>query len=199
MNRTLGKRLEKTPYPTLDQMETEIARRKYRKRFSSALRGTVYSLAVVAAIAVLVATLWMPVLRITGTSMEPTLADGQFAAAIKTTQLNPGELCVFYFNNKLLVKRVIACAGSWVDMDLSGNVYVDGILLEEPYLTEKSLGECTIELPFQVPDGKLFVMGDDRAVSLDSRTTVVGCISREQILGRVVFRLWQLDVAGVIA
>ena len=199
MNRTLGKRLEKTPYPTLDQMETEIARRKYRKRFSSALRGTVYSLAVVAAIAVLVATLWMPVLRITGTSMEPTLADGQFAAVIKTTQLNPGELCVFYFNNKLLVKRVIACAGSWVDMDLSGNVYVDGILLEEPYLTEKSLGECTIELPFQMPDGKLFVMGDDRAVSLDSRTTVVGCISREQILGRVVFRLWPLDVAGVIA
>lgn len=185
-------------YPSLEQMEEEISRIRYRKRFGTALRGTVYSLSVVAAIAVLVAMLWMPVLRITGTSMEPTLADGQFVAAVKTTGLETGEICAFYFNNKILLKRVIAASGSWVDVDAAGNVYVDGTLLEEPYLPEKSPGECNIELPYQVPEGKLFVMGDDRAVSLDSRSTVVGCVSKEQLLGRVVFRLWPLDVLGII-
>lgn len=185
-------------YPSLEQIEEEISRIRYRKRFGTALRGTVYSLSVVAAIAVLVAMLWMPVLRITGTSMEPTLADGQFVAAVKTTSLETGDICVFYFNNKILLKRVIAASGSWVDVDAVGNVYVDGTLLEEPYLPEKSLGECNIELPYQVPEGKLFVMGDDRAVSLDSRSTVVGCVSKEQLLGRVVFRLWPLDVFGII-
>lgn len=185
-------------YPSLEQIEEEISRIRYRKRFGTALRGTVYSLAVVAAIAVLVAMLWMPVLRITGTSMEPTLADGQFVAAVKTTSLETGDICVFYFNNKILLKRIIAASGSWVDVDAAGNVYVDGTLLEEPYLPEKSPGECSIELPYQVPEGKLFVMGDDRAVSLDSRSTVVGCVSKEQLLGRVVFRLWPLDVFGII-
>ena len=185
-------------YPSLEQMEEEISRIRYRKRFGTALRGTVYSLSVVAAIAVLVAMLWMPVLRITGTSMEPTLTDGQFVAAVKTTGLETGEICAFYFNNKILLKRVIAASGSWVDVDAAGNVYVDGTLLEEPYLPEKSPGECNIELPYQVPEGKLFVMGDDRAVSLDSRSTVVGCVSKEQLLGRVVFRLWPLDVLGII-
>jgi len=158
----------------------------------------VYSLAVVAAAAVLVATLWMPVLRITGTSMEPTLAEGQFVAAVKTTNLESGDLCVFYFNNKILVKRVIATPGSWVDLDDAGNVFVDGTVLEEPYLSKKSPGECNIDLPYQVPDGKLFVMGDDRVASLDSRSTMVGCVSKEQILGQVVFRLWPLDMAGTI-
>ena len=185
-------------YPSLEQIEEEISRIRYRKRFGTALRGTVYSLSVVAAIAVLVAMLWMPVLRITGTSMEPTLADGQFVAAVKTTSLETGDICVFYFNNKILLKRVIAASGSWVDVDDAGNVYVDGILLEEPYLPEKSLGECNIELPYQVPEGNLFVMGDDRAVSLDSRSTVVGCVGKEQLLGRVVFRFWPLDTLGII-
>ena len=185
-------------YPSLEQIEEEISRIRYRKRFGTALRGTVYSLSVVAAIAVLVAMLWMPVLRITGTSMEPTLADGQFVAAVKTKSLETGDICVFYFNNKILLKRVIAASGSWVDVDDAGNVYVDGILLEEPYLPEKSLGECNIELPYQVPEGNLFVMGDDRAVSLDSRSTVVGCVGKEQLLGRVVFRVWPLDTLGII-
>jgi len=198
MKQEIEKITPESAYPTLKQMEAELARIKYRKRFGSALRGTLYSLAVVAAIAILVATLWMPVLRITGTSMEPTLADGQFVAAIKTAKLETGDLCVFYFNNKILIKRVIATPGSWVDIDKVGNVYVDGSLLEEPYLPEKSLGECDIELPYQVPDGRLFVMGDDRAVSLDSRSTVVGCVSKEQILGQVVFRLWPLDTVGTI-
>lgn len=196
--RKKGKHEQPTEYPSLEQMEEEIARLKYKRRYGSALRGTLYSLAVVAAIAILVATLWLPVLQITGASMEPTLTDGQFVVAVKSDSFEPGDITAFYYNNKILIKRVIASAGDWVDIDMDGNVYVNGSLLEEPYLTEKSLGECSIELPYQVPDGRVFVMGDDRAVSLDSRTTAVGCVSREQVLGKVMFRVWPLsDFGGV--
>jgi len=181
---------------TLEQMEEEIARLKYKRSYGSALRGTLYSLAVVAAIAILVATLWMPVLQITGASMEPTLVDGQFVVALKNDDFVPGDITAFYYNNKILIKRVVAGAGDWVDIDADGNVFINGVLLEEPYLTEKSLGECNIELPYQVPDGRVFVMGDDRAVSLDSRTTAVGCISKEQVLGQVIFRVWPLAELG---
>ena len=183
-------------YPTLDQMEEEISRLKYRKRYGRALRGTVYSLAVVAAVAILVATLWMPVLQITGASMAPTLVDGQFVVAVKKSEFQTGDITAFYYNNKILIKRVIASAGDWVDISENGDVYVNGVLLEEPYIKEKSLGECNIELPYQVPDGKVFVMGEDRAVSLDSRTTAVGPVSKEQVLGRVVFRVWPLSAFG---
>ena len=183
-------------YPTLDQMEEEISRLKYRKRYGRALRGTVYSLAVVAAVAILVATLWMPVLQITGASMAPTLVDGQFVVAVKKSEFQTGDITAFYYNNKILIKRVIASAGDWVNISENGDVYVNGVLLEEPYIKEKSLGECNIELPYQVPDGKVFVMGDDRAVSLDSRTTAVGPVSKEQVLGRVVFRVWPLSAFG---
>ena len=192
-----GKRL-KVEYPSLEQMEDEIARLKYKKRYGSALRGTLYSLAVVAAIAILIATLWMPVLQITGTSMDPTLVDGQFVVALKNSDFEIGDITAFYYNNNILIKRVIASEGEWVDIDKDGNVFVNGVLLDEPYLQEKSLGECNIELPYQVPDGKIFVMGDDRAVSLDSRTTAVGSVSKEQILGQVVFRVWPLEKFGSI-
>lgn len=192
-----GKRL-KVEYPSLEQMEDEIARLKYKKRYGSALRGTLYSLAVVAAIAILIATLWMPVLQITGTSMDPTLVDGQFVVALKNSDFEIGDITAFYYNNKILIKRVIASQGDWVDIDMDGNVFVNGIQLEEPYLQEKSLGECNIDLPYQVPDGRVFVMGDDRAISLDSRTTAVGCISKEQILGQVVLRCWPLNTVGVL-
>lgn len=185
-------------YPSLEEMEQEIARLKYKKSYGGALRSTVYSLAVVAAIAILVATLWMPVLQITGASMEPTLIDGQFVVAVKNDDFKPGDITAFYYNNKILIKRVIAQAGDWVNIDVQGNVSVNGELLEEPYLQEKSLGECNIELPYQVPDGRVFVMGDDRAISLDSRTTAVGCISKEQVLGQVVFRVWPIIEFGMV-
>ena len=152
----------------------------------------------VAAIAILVATLWLPVLQITGSSMTPTLEDGQFVVAIKNDDFQPGDITAFYYNNKILIKRVIASEGDWVDIDADGNVYVNGLLLEEPYIQEKSLGECNIELPYQVPDGKVFVMGDDRAISLDSRTTAVGSVSKEQVLGQVMFRVWPLKEFGSI-
>ena len=192
----MSKKKNEVDYPSLDQMEAEISRLKYRKRYSSALRGTLNSLAVVAALAILIATLWMPVLQITGISMDPTLVDGQFVVALKNTDFEPGDITAFYYNNKILIKRVIASPGDWVDIDRNGDVFVNGIYLDEPYLVEKALGECNIELPYQVPDGKVFVMGDDRAVSLDSRTTAVGPISREQVLGRVVFRVWPLAEFG---
>lgn len=185
-------------YPSLEQMEEEIARLKYRKRYGSALRGTLYSLAVVAAIAILVATLWMPVLQITGASMTPTLVDGEFVVAVKSSKFEPGDIVAFYYNNKILIKRVIASAGEWVDIDQEGNVYVNGVQLDEPYIQEKALGECNIELPYQVPDGKVFVMGDDRPVSLDSRSTAVGPVSKEQVLGRVAFRVWPLSAMGSV-
>ncbi len=185
-------------YPTLEQMEDEIAYLKYRKKYGSVLRGTINSLAVVAAIAILIATLWMPVLQITGASMTPTLIDGQFVVAMKTDEFEPGDITAFYYNNKILIKRVIASAGDWVNIEEDGDVYINGILLEEPYIKEKALGECNIELPYQVPDGKVFVMGDDRAVSLDSRTTAVGPVSSEQVLGRVVLRVWPMAEFGRI-
>lgn len=197
---TKGRRETKSPveYPTLEQMEEEISYLKYRKKYGSVLRGTINSLAVVAAIAILIATLWMPVLQITGASMTPTLIDGQFVVAMKTDKFEPGDITAFYYNNKILIKRVIASAGDWVNIEENGDVFINGILLEEPYLTEKALGECNIELPYQVPDGKVFVMGDDRAVSLDSRTTAVGPVSSEQVLGRVVLRVWPLAEFGQI-
>jgi len=192
------KKVPEVEYPSLEQMESEISRLKHKKRYGSALRGTLYSLAVVAAAAILIATLWMPVLQITGASMTPTLIDGQFVVAMKTDEFEPGDITAFYYNNKILIKRVIASAGDWVNIEEDGDVYINGILLEEPYIKEKALGECNIELPYQVPDGKVFVMGDDRAVSLDSRTTAVGPVSSEQVLGRVVLRVWPMAEFGRI-
>ena len=185
-------------YPSLEEMEQEIARLKYKRSYSGALRSTMYSLAVVAAIAILVATLWMPVLQITGASMDPTLEDGQFVVALKSNDFETGDITAFYYNNKILIKRVIAKSGEWVNIDAEGNVFVNDVPVEEPYIQEKSLGECNIKLPYQVPDGRVFVMGDDRAISLDSRTTAVGCISREQVLGQVVFRVWPLSEFGAV-
>ena len=183
--------------PTTQQLEAELQRVRYKNRYGSVLRSTVYSLITVAAVAILVATLWLPVLQIYGSSMTPTLQDGQIVVSVKSAQPDRGDIVAFYYNNKILVKRVIAGPGQWVDMDENGNVYVDEQLLDEPYLAEKALGECNIEFPYQVPDGRFFVMGDHRLTSVDSRHTSVGCIAEEQIVGRIVFRVWPLDNFGI--
>ena len=184
--------------PTTQQLETELNRVRYKSRYGSVLRSTIYSLITVAAVAILVATLWLPVLQIYGSSMTPTLQDGQIVVSVKSAQPNRGDIVAFYYNNKILVKRIIATAGQWVDIDENGNVYVDDQLLEEPYLSEKALGECNLELPYQVPDGRLFVMGDHRLTSVDSRHTSVGCIAEEQIVGVITFRVWPLSAFGSI-
>lgn len=184
--------------PSVEQLEQELGRLKYRARFQAALRSTVFTLVVVAALAVLVATIWMPVLQIYGTSMTPTLQENDIVLCVKGSKFEPGDLVAFYLGNKILVKRCIAGPGQWVDIDEDGDVYVDGALLDEPYLTEKSLGGANITFPYQVPESRYFCMGDHRATSADSRHTEVGCVAEEQIVGKIVFRLWPLGGAGTL-
>ena len=184
--------------PDIADIEAELKREKYKKRYGAVLRSTIYTLITVAAVAILVATLWLPVLQIYGESMTPTLQDGDIVLSLKGEKFATGDVIAFYYNNKILVKRVIASSGDWVDITEDGAVYVNGQELDEPYLTEKALGECNIKLPYQVPESKVFVMGDHRSVSIDSRNTTVGCIAQEQIVGRLVFRLWPLSGVGAI-
>jgi signal peptidase I len=192
------KRKEKLKMPELPQLERELKRELYRLRYVATLRSTVNTLLVVAAISVLVATLWTPVLQIYGSSMSPTLREGQFVVSVKGTDFQKGDLVSFYIGNKLLVKRVIAGPGEWVDIDSEGNVFVNGELLDEPYIQDKAFGKCDLELPYQVPDSKYFMMGDDRSVSVDSRSSAVGCVDKEYIVGRIVLCIWPLEDFGWI-
>lgn len=182
--------------PETDSVEKELKRERYKRRYHSTLRSTVFSLVVVAAVAVLVATIWLPVLRIYGNSMTPTLHEGEFVVSLKGSEFRTGDIVGLYVGNKLLVKRIIAGPGQWVNIDEDGTVFVDGEELNEPYLTDKALGDVNIELPYQVPDARYFVMGDHRATSADSRNTAVGCIAEEQIVGRIVFRVWPINSFG---
>lgn len=181
---------------TTEQIEQELKRVRYKERYGRTLRSTIYALITVAAIAVLVAVRLLPVFQIYGHSMTPTLDDGDIVLSVKSGSVESQDIIAFYYNNKILVKRVIAEAGQWVDIDEEGNVWVDDILLEEPYLTDKAKGECDIELPYQVPEGKVFVMGDHRSVSADSRSLAVGCVSEEQIVGKLVMCVWPLQNIG---
>lgn len=182
--------------PTVALLEEELNRVKYKERYRSVLKSTVYTLITVAAIAVLVATLWLPVLQIYGNSMTPTLQDGEIVFSMKTSDMEQGDIIAFYYNNKILVKRVIAGPGDWVNISEDGTVYVNDAPLNEPYLAEKSFGDADIEFPYQVPDGRLFVMGDHRATSVDSRHQAVGCVAEEQIVGKIIFRVWPLEQFG---
>ncbi|MDY4754915.1 MAG: signal peptidase I [Candidatus Faecousia sp.] len=184
--------------PGLDSLKAELKRVRYRQRYHSAIRSTVYTLLTVAAIAVLVATLLLPVLRIYGSSMTPSLYEGDIVVSVKEMSFDRGDIISFYYNNKILVKRVIAFEGEWVNIDEDGNVYVNGALLDEPYVKEKALGECDITLPYQVPDGRVFVMGDHRATSVDSRSSTVGCVFEEQVVGRILYRVWPLSQMGPV-
>lgn len=184
--------------PELELIETELRKAKYGKRYRSVFRSTVYILLVVAAVTVLVATIWLPVLQVYGTSMTPTLDDGDIVLSISEGSFKEGDIIAFYYNNKVLIKRVIGLSGDWVDIDEDGVVSVNGEVLEEPYISEHALGDCNISLPFQVPEGKIFVLGDHRSVSVDSRNKSIGCISEENIVGKLVFRAWPLEQLGAL-
>jgi len=184
--------------PDVEQLRAELSREQYKQRYRRVLRSTIYTLVVVAAVAVLISVLFLPVLQIYGTSMTPTLSEGDIVVSVKGADFESGDLIAFYLGNKILVKRCIAGPGQWVDIDEEGNVYIDGKLLEEPYLEEKALGDCNIELPYQVPDNRYFCLGDHRATSVDSRDTTVGCVSEEQIVGKIVFRVWPLTGLGTL-
>ena len=188
----MSKQSKVTTLPDTKLLEQELKRQQYKRNYHTTLRSTVYTLITVAAVAILVAVLLLPVLRIYGSSMNPTLQEGDLVLSLKRTNFDTGDVIAFYYNNKILVKRVIANAGDWVDIDKDGNVYVNQQKIDEPYLTadDKALGECNIKLPYQVPESRIFVMGDNRETSVDSRNTAVGCVAEEQIVGKIVFRVW---------
>ena len=186
-----------TPF-SQEELEEELRRVKYRDGFVFALRNTIYGLITVAAIAVIVAVFVTPVLQIYGDSMTPTLDEGNIVVALKGDDFKTGDVIAFYYNNKILVKRVIAQPGEWVNIDPDGTVYVNNVELDEPYISGKSMGECDLILPYQVPESRIFVMGDHRDVSVDSRSRSVGCVADEQIVGKIVWQIWPLSGFGSV-
>ena len=195
MSRKIAEPKEK---PTLEQLKSELKRENNKKEYKKVLRNSVIVVVVVAALAVLVSSFYVTVLKVTGDSMTPTLETGQIVIASNSATFETGDLLAFYYNNKVLVKRVIGSPGDWVTIDDSGNVMVNGTLIDEPYISDKSLEPTDITFPYQVPENRWFVLGDHRNVSIDSRSSVIGCVTREQLIGKVIFRVFPFDAFGGI-
>ena len=192
MKKYIGKH-SKREFPPMDALQKELKRERYKRRFRKLLKSTVNALIVVAAVAALVATLILPVLQIAGTSMEPNLNDGDIVLLVKKKDLETGDLCSFYYSNKILIKRVIATPGDYIWIESDGTVFLNGNPLDEPYISEKALGECDVEFPYQVPENCYFVMGDKRETSIDSRSSVIGCNPEDQIVGKIFCKFWPLS------
>ena len=184
--------------PSIEQLEMELKRVRHKHEYRRTLRGTVYVLIIVAAIAVLIATMFMPVLQVVGTSMEPTLENGELVLSLKNGKFRRGEVIAFYYNNKILLKRVIGLPGDQIVVKDDGTVLVNGVAADEPYVTEKGLGDCDLDFPYQVPDNRIFVLGDHRSTSIDSRSSSVGCVSEDVIVGKVILKLWPLANIGPV-
>ena len=184
--------------PSVDELTGELNREKYHSRYKKLLRSTIYTLVIVAAISVLVATLLLPVLQIYGTSMNPNLQEGDIVVSVKSPQFKTGDIIAFYYNNRVLVKRIIGCPGDSVVITDSGDVYVNNTLLDEPYLTEKSYGTADIEYPYTVPQNSFFVLGDHRESSVDSRSSLVGCVEKEEIIGKIIFFCRGRHIQGAV-
>ena len=189
---------KKTVIPSVEELEVALKSEQYRRTFVTVLRNTLFSLVVVAAAAVIIAMLILPVMRISGSSMSDTLEDGDIVISLNNKKYKTGDVIGFYYNTSILIKRVIATSVDWVDIDLDGNVYVNGVLLQEPYVQDKAYGDCNIALPYQVPEGRCFVLGDHRTTSVDSRNSSVGCINSELVVGRLLWRVWPFDEMGAI-
>ena len=187
-----------TAIPSTEEVKAERDRLAYLSRYGRVLRSTIYALVVVAAVAVLLATLFLPVLQVSGDSMNPTLQDKDVIVLVKSGSLKTGDLCGFYWQNKLLLKRVIGLPGDIISLDENGVVTVNGTVLDEPYVDELALGECDIKFPYQVPENRYFVLGDHRATSIDSRSSVIGCVEKNQIVGKVFIRVWPLSSFSLI-
>lgn len=183
--------------PTTKDLEQELYREKYKSRYKKILKSTIYALLIVVSISVIIATFLFPVLQIYGESMKPNLTEDDIVLCIKKQEFESGDIIAFYHNNKILVKRVIAVSSDWVNIDELGNVYVNDELLEEEYIEEKSFGESDIKYPYQVPEGSYFVLGDKRETSIDSRSSIIGTISCENIIGKIIFRVWPLKQIGI--
>ncbi|MBQ3504772.1 MAG: signal peptidase I [Oscillospiraceae bacterium] len=190
--------MEYTQLPGSEEVERELKREQYKRRYRTTMKSTVFALTTAAAAAVLVATLWLPVLQIFGSSMTPTLQEGQIVVSVKVDEMKAGDIVAFYYGNKVLIKRYIAGPGTWVDVQEDGTVLLNGTVLEEPYLTEKALGICDLEFPYQVPEGTYFLMGDQRETSVDSRHSSVGCIAADQIVGKIIYRVWPFEDFGMV-
>lgn len=184
--------------PSLPEIQRERKRIRRDSLYRKALQSTVAVLVVVAAVAVLITTLFLPILQISGDSMSPTLEHDEIVVLLKTKDFDRGDLIGFYYQGKILLKRVIALPEDEVAIDADGNVYVNGELLDEPYVTEKGLGDCDLEFPYQVPGTSYFVMGDQRSNSVDSRNSALGAISRDDIIGKVFLRVWPLPQFGFV-
>lgn len=185
--------------PSSDQLADELIRVKYKQRYRKLLKTTFFSLLVVAAISVLIATLFLPVLEIYGSSMSPTLKNGEIVISVKTDSLKKGDICCFYYNNQILVKRVIGTAGDVIVIENDGTVFVNGETIDEPYIAERTEDKSDIEYPYTVPERSLFVLGDNRSESVDSRNALIGCIGVEEIVGKIVFCVWPLDSFGSVS
>ena len=183
----------KNELPKIEELKSELRRERYKRRFRRVLRNTVDALIVVAAVAALIATLVLPVLQIAGTSMEPNLNDGDIVLLAKTDKLETGDLCAFYYSNKILIKRVIATPGDYIWINPDGTVYLNGTELPEPYVQQKALGECDVEFPMQIIEKNYFMMGDQRETSIDSRSSVIGNIAQDQIIGKIICKFWPLS------
>ena len=190
--------MESTQFPSSQEVEQELRRENYKRRYRKTLISTVFALVTAAAAAVLAATLWLPVLQIFGSSMTPTLREGEIVLSVKAGELEPGDIVAFYYGNKVLVKRYIAGPGTWVDIREDGTIFLNDTELEEPYLSEKALGICDLELPYQVPEGAYFLVGDHRESSVDSRHSSVGCVAKDQMVGKIIFRVWPLENLGFV-
>ena len=186
------KEVQQLEIPSVELLQGELRRTQYNRRYRQTLRTTIFSLLLVAAAAVIIAVLLLPILQISGGSMENTLMEGDMVISLNNGKYNTGDVIGFYYNNVVLIKRVIATSGDWVDIAEDGTVTVNGVVLDEPYVEEKALGDCNIKLPYQVPQGKCFVLGDNRTESIDSRNTAVGCISNDVVLGKLLARIWPL-------